>query len=96
MSNIILNPNEREKNFTRLTQVISYLGKQDRVIEKIYPHRKPFLIRKMKRMMTSAPGHFWYDLIKKNEAILVDRFGGKIHFKIEPVDGDNPDDYYRD
>lgn len=77
-----------ELNFVRLTQVIERFGKPERVIEKVYPHTKDFLLERLRRQIKDVPGGFWVDLYRRSEAVLEDRFGGKVTFKIEPVNGD--------
>lgn len=78
-----------EKNFVRLTQIKQRFGMPEGPPKmKVYPHGKDFLIQKMRMKLKGLPGAFWIDLIRKNEAVVEDRFGGKIRFLIEPVNGD--------
>jgi hypothetical protein len=81
-----------EKNFTKLTQTILRFGQPEKVIVKVYPYKKEFLIKNLRNQIKDVPGGFWNDLYKKLEAKLEDRFGGVIHYKIEPVNGDYSDE----
>ena len=83
----------KEKNFVRLTQIKTRFGMPEGMPKsKVYPHDKDFLIKKMRMKLGGLPGAFWIDLIRKNEAVAEDRFGGKIRFLIEPVNGDYIDE----
>lgn len=76
-----------------LTQVVTKLGIETRRVQKIYPHDRNFLLRKMRlKLRKNIPGSFWADLYHKNEAKLEDRFGGIVHFQIQPINGDYIDE----
>jgi hypothetical protein len=78
-----------EKNFVMLTQIVTHVGVETKRVQKIYPHNKEFLLKKMRlQLRKNIPHHFWTDLQQKDEAKLEDRWGGVIHFQITPINGD--------
>lgn len=89
-----MSQSHKDLNFTRLTQT-KWVDGKGVIEEKIFPYRKSRLMMEMKKRLIHQSPSFWHDLAKKGEAFVDGPFNSRIHFKLEPINGDDPDDYYR-
>jgi len=68
---------------TRLTQTIYPVRGEPKVVVKEWPYDKEFCMKIIKQRFKNIPTGALYDLNRRNECTIVDKFLSKVHMRLE-------------